>query len=81
MITETDGLSAALDAAAAMWPEHAGQRGHLLRLVLELGIEQVIGTGQLRRESRLEAIRAAAGSLENVWPENWREELAGEWPR
>ena len=41
MITETDELGVALEQAAELWPELRGQRGQLLRKVLEVGSAEI----------------------------------------
>jgi hypothetical protein len=80
MITETDELGVALDQAAELWPELRGQRGQLLRKVLEVGSAEIKKTSNADHAKRVQQIKAVAGSLTGVWPVGWREELAGDWP-
>lgn len=80
MITETDRLSSALDAAATLWPEANGDKGALLRRVLEAGIETVETRRAEEAERFFGAVTLAAGSMTGVWPDTWREELRHEWP-
>lgn len=80
MITETDRLSSALDAAATLWPEAKGDKGALLRRILEAGIETVEMRRAGEAERFLRAVTLAAGSMTGVWPHTWREELRDEWP-
>lgn len=80
MITETDRISAAIDLAAKTWPELRGDRAALLRKIVETGVQSLELEAQARDQERLLAIRAAAGSLSDVWSKNWREEMAEEWP-
>lgn len=80
MITETDRLSAAIDQAAVLWPELAEKRTLLLRKVLDIGVEQVEQSAAALTNARQSQISRVAGSLDNVWPESWREELAADWP-
>jgi hypothetical protein len=80
MITETDQISRALGNAAKMWPELAGQRTLLLRKLLEVGIQTVEMDVEKETAQRLAAIDKLAGSMDGVWPANWREELAEDWP-
>jgi hypothetical protein len=80
MITESDQLSEALASAAELWPEAKGDRGRLLRHVLEAGIETVTKGHNDRRSLRRAAIAHAAGSMTEVWPEDWRRDAMGEWP-
>jgi hypothetical protein len=80
MITESDRLAEALQIAAKLWPEANGDKGVLLRRILEIGVDAVERELAERDESRLGALSAAAGSLTGVWPVAWREELRDEWP-
>ncbi len=80
MITETDELGAALEQAAELWPELRGQRGQLLRKILEVGSAEIKKTSTADRAKRIQQIKAVAGNLNGVWPAGWREELAGDWP-
>ena len=81
MITETDQLSDALSEAAKIWPELSGQRTLLLRKVLEVGIESIEAQATKRTKSRLAQVQKLAGSMDGVWPANWRDELDQDWPR
>lgn len=80
MVTESDRLAAALDAAAELWPAEGHERAALLRRIIDAGIDAVDLRAAQRRETRSKAVSDAAGSLTEVWPENWREELRDEWP-
>lgn len=80
MVTESDRLAAALDAAAELWPAEGDERAALLRRIIDAGIDAVDLRAAQRRETRSKAVSDAAGSLTEVWPENWREELRDEWP-
>ena len=80
MITETDDLASALDAADRMWPECQGQRSALLRKLIDAGINVVTLSDDNAQRARQEAIHAAAGSMSGLWPKNWREQMRSEWP-
>ena len=80
MITETDDLSNALTVAAELWPESQGDKGRLLRRVLEAGIDTVKQVQTDHRASRLAFVEQASGSLTGIWPSGWRQELRDEWP-
>lgn len=80
MITETDELGVALEQAAELWPELRGQRGQLLRRILEVGSAEIKKTSTADHAERIQQIKAVAGNLTGVWPAGWREELAGDWP-
>ena len=81
MITETDELGEALEKAAKIWPELAGQRTQLLRRILEVGSEQIEQRVNEAKSERLKQIQNLAGALSGAWPANWREEMAADWPR
>lgn len=80
MITETDQLSDALVEAAKIWPELADQRALLLRKVLEVGIETIETRATEQTKIRLAKVQKIAGSMDGVWPANWKKELAEDWP-
>ena len=76
MLTETDELAAALNDAAVAWPELRGDRGALLRKLVEAGRNSVRGDGHGVRALLTEASGAATGA----YPRNARAELLAEWP-
>ncbi len=80
MITESDRITQALDAVAARWPELANDPSQQLRRVLEIGIEQLLAETAAIRAERTAVLGKIAGSMPEVWPSNWREELRDEWP-
>ena len=80
MITETDQIGADLTAAAKVWPELAGQRTLLLRKVLEVGFATVELQANEKIKGRLAKVQKLAGSMDGVWPADWRKELAEDWP-
>lgn len=80
MVTETDDIARALDAAARIWPELGENRSALLRRVLERGVDSVQREADDWLTRRRAAIREAAGSLTGVYPPNWRDELRDDWP-
>lgn len=81
MITETDQLSHALIEAAKIWPELSGQRNLLLRKILEVGIESVQAKANQKTNARVTGVQKLAGSMDGVWPANWKKELAEDWPK
>ena len=80
MITETDQLSIALTQAEKLWPELAGQRTLLLRKVLEVGIQNIEQEANQKTKGRIAGVEKLAGSMTGVWPANWKQELAADWP-
>ena len=80
MITESDRIAEALESAATLWPELRADRGQLLRKIVETGADAIDQQVRTRNESRRLAVTNSAGSLDGVWPANWRDELRDEWP-
>jgi hypothetical protein len=80
MITETDQITQGLSQAAKQWPELAEQRTLLLRKIIEAGLEAINLEDAHRAQSRLASVKKIAGSMDGIWPTNWREELAEDWP-
>jgi hypothetical protein len=78
-ITETDDVAAALDAAAARWPEVRSRRELLLRLV-EQGREAIDRERDDATARRREAIRRTSGALTGAYERGYLERLRGDWP-
>jgi hypothetical protein len=78
-ITETDDVAAALDVAAAHWPEVGSRRELLLRLVEEgrAAIDRDRDDAAVRRR---EAIRRTSGALTGDFQPDYLERLRGDWP-
>jgi hypothetical protein len=78
-ITETDDIAAALDAAAARWPDVRSRRELLLRLV-EQGhevIENERGDAVHRRRA---AVRRTSGALTGAYDPGYLDRLRDDWP-
>ena len=80
MITESDRLADAIDAAAVLWPSDGDERAKLLRKIIDAGIDAINSQSTQRRQSRLKAIVSIAGGLDEVWPEGWLDSARNEWP-
>ncbi|MEX2441899.1 MAG: hypothetical protein WD400_04565 [Pontimonas sp.] len=80
MITESDRLAGALGLAAELWPEASGDRGALVKRILEAGIEAIEVRQERHTNERHAAITELAGTMTGVWPAGWRDELRDEWP-
>ncbi len=78
-ITETDEVAAALDAAAARWPEVRSRRELLLRLVEE-GREVIDRNRDEETARRREAIRRTSGALTGVYEPGELKRLRDDWP-
>ncbi len=80
VITETDEVAAALDAAAHRWPAAAASRSRLVvNLVLE-GHLRLREAQESLLEQRLEAILETQGSLAGCFPQGYLESLREDWP-
>lgn len=78
LVTETDELSEALDAAALRWPDLS--RGQLVARLAVEGHRAVAAEHGRRREQRLAVLRAHSGALTGVYDASDRERLRAEWP-
>ena len=74
-LTETDDIAAALDDAALAWPELRGDRGALLRKLVEAGRATVHVDGGVRA-----LLAEAAGAATGAYPRDARADLLDEWP-
>jgi hypothetical protein len=80
MITETDEVAAALDAAAARWPGITSRRELLLRLV-EQG-RAVIEQDRLdETQRRIAAIQDVKGVLTGAYEPGYLEHLRDDWSK
>jgi hypothetical protein len=75
MVTETDDIAQALDDAALAWPELRGDRGALLRKLVEVGRASVHVDGGVHA-----LISNAAGAATGAYPRGGRAQLLSEWP-
>ena len=80
VISEYNQLSEAIAQAALIWPELAEQRTRLLWKVIEAGIEAIEAGATGSTGYRLSHVQKLAGSMDGVWPPNWRAELTRDWP-
>ena len=80
MVTETDRLGHALDVAERLHPELKGNRGALLRLLLDEGIDSILERESAIVDNRLRSLEELSGHMRDVWPEGWRDEHLAEWP-
>jgi hypothetical protein len=78
-ITETDDVAAALDAAAARWPEVRSRRELLLRL-LEQGREVIDRDREDAAARRRAAIRRTSGALTGAYEPGYLDRLRDDWP-
>ena len=74
MLTETDDLADAIDAAAAVYPD--ASRAEILRHLVQLGAETIAEQQQRRRR----VVHERAGRHRGLYAPGYLEELRGDWP-
>ncbi len=74
-VTETDEIAEALDSAALAWPELRGDRGALLRKLVQAGRSSLPVEGGIHS-----VVHGAAGAATGVYPGDARAILLAEWP-
>ncbi len=74
-LTETEDIANALDDAAVAWPALRGDRGALLRKLVEAGRASVHVDGAVHA-----LINGAAGAATGTYPRDARAILLAEWP-
>jgi hypothetical protein len=79
-ITETDDISAALDAARQAWPELADKPGALLRRLVLAGQDALADDHAEAENIRLRAVEATSGALAGVFGPEYLTELREDWP-
>ena len=79
MITETDEVAAALDAAAARWPGVSSRRELLLRLGAK-GNAALTEERAEETERRVAAIQRASGALTGTYEPGYLDRLRDDWP-
>lgn len=80
LITETDQVATALDAAARRWPEDRGSRAKLLLHLVEEGHHALLDEATERREARIAAIHRTSGWLTGSYDAGYLERLREDWP-
>jgi len=80
VITETDEVAAALDDAAARWPEDAGNRTRLLAHLVAEGHRAVAAEQGRRAAHRQDAVGMTSGVLSGVYGPDYLSELRSDWP-
>lgn len=78
LVTETDDLARALDAAALQWPGLSRPQ-LLVRLALQ-GHSAAQHAQETRRARRLEALQKHSGTLTGVYEPGYLERLRDDWP-
>ena len=78
VITETDEVARALDAAAKRWPEDRDRRAKLVLRLLGEGYRSLTA-GEVAA-GRREVLRRTSGLLTGVYGPSYLEELRQDWP-
>ena len=74
LLTETDDLAAAIDAAAPMYPGES--RADVLRHLVQLGAETIAS----RQGRHRQLVRERAGRYPGLFPMGYLDELRADWP-
>ncbi len=80
VITETDEVARALDAAAKRWPEDRDSRAKLVLRLLSEGYRALGETAGEVAAARRETLRRTSGLLTGVYGPGYLEELRRDWP-
>lgn len=80
LITETDRVVAALDAAAERWPEDRDNRPRLLLRLLEEGHRAVTAERSRRTDRHRAAVAETSGALTGAYGSGYLDDLRAEWP-
>jgi len=80
VVTETDPVARALDAAAVRWPAEAGNRARLLLRLVEEGHRAVAAEQEATLRERRAALDRTRGVLTGAFGEGYLEKLREDWP-
>lgn len=80
MITETDEVARALDAAAEEWPEDRDHRSRLVLHLLEEGGRAVGDRHRRAAEERAAAVERTSGLLTGAYERDYLKRLRRDWP-
>lgn len=80
VIEETEQIAHAISVAAKLWPEIENHREMLLGKILEAGLAELEKLSISQHGYGLSAIDKTVGTMNDVWPNNWRDELRNDWP-
>lgn len=75
-ITETDEITAALDAARRAWPHLADKPNELLRQLILTGKHALADA----TAERLDAIATTSGALTGTFPPGYLDDIRRDWP-
>jgi hypothetical protein len=81
IVTETDELAAALDAAAQRWPEDRDRRSRLLLRLVDAGHRLLQDEVEQGRRHRRDAVLRNAGALGGAYGPDYLTNLRRDWPQ
>lgn len=79
-ITETEEVARALDEAARRWPGEREARSRLLLRLVAEGYRALREERDKQAARRRAAVQRTSGSLTDVYPEDYLDQLRNEWP-
>jgi hypothetical protein len=80
VITETEQVARALDAAARRWPADRDNRARLLARLVEEGHRAVVGQQERDAHARRDAVASTSGALTGAYGDGYLAELRADWP-
>ncbi len=80
MITETQRVAEALDAAARQWPTERANRTALLRRLVDEGHRAVVELQERQQAARRDAVARTSGAFTGTYGPNYLTELREDWP-
>jgi hypothetical protein len=80
LITETDDLTEALEAAARRWPEDRGSRTRLLVHLVKEGHRALQNDAAGLHAARVDAVRVTSGALTGAFEPDYLASLREDWP-
>lgn len=80
VVTETDTVARALDAAAEHWPDDRRRRGRLLVRLVEEGRRAIERDGDEEAARRRKALDETRGALTGLYGSEYLDKLRRDWP-
>lgn len=80
MITETDEVAQALDAAARQWPEDRRSRSKLILHLINEGYQVLQAEQERRKVGWTATLERTSGAFDGLYEPGYLEELRRDWP-
>jgi hypothetical protein len=80
VVTETDTVARALDAAAEHWPDDRRRRGRLLVRLVEEGVRALERADDKEAARRRKAVAETRGALTGLYGAEYLDKLRHDWP-